>query len=236
VLVKLSYVEGMFGPPLEIFHCGGTCIVYDVTGHDEYIEHGRNSLIAKSGDEAQVMQYLKQLHQDETLLQNLKAGALQTATEWHDWQSSSMQFEKALNEFANITYCDKQRYLLLDMIASKMTETVQVLSTDGVAQSVQALQAEPLYQSGYYALTIPVVDCLSKIALLFGLLYRRLLITKAVFISDKGEAPIHLSLLKMQQENDQFVCSTLQGALIIDTLANKGELRIEFRPIQFASL
>jgi len=39
VLVKLSYVEGMFGPPLEMFHCGGTAIVYDVTGHDEYIKH-----------------------------------------------------------------------------------------------------------------------------------------------------------------------------------------------------
>jgi len=37
VLVKLSYVEGMFGPPLEMFHCGGTAVVYDVTGYDEYI-------------------------------------------------------------------------------------------------------------------------------------------------------------------------------------------------------
>ena len=27
VIVKLSYVEGMFGPPLEMFHCGGTAIV-----------------------------------------------------------------------------------------------------------------------------------------------------------------------------------------------------------------
>ncbi|WP_220273720.1 hypothetical protein [Pseudomonas aeruginosa] len=31
ILVKLSTVEGMFGPPLEIFHCGGTAIVFDVT-------------------------------------------------------------------------------------------------------------------------------------------------------------------------------------------------------------
>jgi hypothetical protein len=42
VVVKLSYVEGMFGPPLEMFHCGGTAIVYNVTGHDEYIIHDRN--------------------------------------------------------------------------------------------------------------------------------------------------------------------------------------------------
>ncbi|MGA9869453.1 MAG: hypothetical protein WBQ75_23710, partial [Acetobacteraceae bacterium] len=43
VIVKLSYVEGMFGPPLEMFHCGGTAIVYAVTGHDEYIRHGVNA-------------------------------------------------------------------------------------------------------------------------------------------------------------------------------------------------
>lgn len=43
LLLKLSYVEGMFGPPLEIFHCGGTALVYDVTGHDEYIVHNQNS-------------------------------------------------------------------------------------------------------------------------------------------------------------------------------------------------
>ncbi|MCX8517401.1 MAG: glycosyl transferase family 1, partial [Rhodoferax sp.] len=40
ILVKLSTVEGMFGPPLEIFHCGGTAIVFDVTGYDEYIVDG----------------------------------------------------------------------------------------------------------------------------------------------------------------------------------------------------
>ncbi|MFN7093828.1 MAG: glycosyltransferase, partial [Burkholderiales bacterium] len=42
VIVKLSYVEGMFGPPLEMFHCGGTAIVYNVTGHEEYIVNEHN--------------------------------------------------------------------------------------------------------------------------------------------------------------------------------------------------
>src|SRR6266699_3944171 len=35
VLVKLSTVEGMFGPPLEMFHCGGTAVTSDVTGSEE---------------------------------------------------------------------------------------------------------------------------------------------------------------------------------------------------------
>lgn len=41
----------MFGPPLEMFHCGGTSIVYDVTGHDEYIVHDKNGLVAKTDDD-----------------------------------------------------------------------------------------------------------------------------------------------------------------------------------------
>jgi glycosyltransferase involved in cell wall biosynthesis len=49
LLVKLSYVEGMFGPPLEMFHCGGTALVYDVTGHDEYIRHQQNSIVVPRG-------------------------------------------------------------------------------------------------------------------------------------------------------------------------------------------
>jgi len=61
VLVKLSYVEGMFGPPLEMFHCGGTAIVYNVTGHDEYIVHDQNSFVVNRDDEKSVVSYLRQI-------------------------------------------------------------------------------------------------------------------------------------------------------------------------------
>ncbi len=96
VLVKLSYVEGMFGPPLEIFHCGGTAIVYEVTGHDEYIVHGRNSYVAARDDEQQVVEYLSRLKEDASELQRLKNGALETAAAWPDWGESSEQFGAAM--------------------------------------------------------------------------------------------------------------------------------------------
>jgi hypothetical protein len=92
VIVKLSLVEGMFGPPLEMFHCGGTAIVYDVSGHDEYIVHGQNSLVAKMGDEAAVVGHLRRLRDDPRLLADLKAGALDTARAWPDWEQSSALF------------------------------------------------------------------------------------------------------------------------------------------------
>lgn len=92
VLLKLSYVEGMFGPPLEMFHCGGTAIVYDVTGHDEYIVHGRNALVAKRGDENQVLGFLDLLRTKPAVLAELKFGALKTAAAWPDWRTSSSAF------------------------------------------------------------------------------------------------------------------------------------------------
>lgn len=97
VLLKLSTVEGMFGPPLEMFHCGGTAIVYDVTGHDEYIVHGRNALVARMHDEAAVRTCIARLRDTPELLAGLKSGALETADAWPDWRESGRQFAAAVN-------------------------------------------------------------------------------------------------------------------------------------------
>jgi hypothetical protein len=106
VIVKLSLVEGMFGPPLEMFHCGGTAVVYDVSGHDEYIVHGRNALVAKMHDEAAVVEHLKELRDSPRRLAELKAGAIQTAADWPDWGESSALFVRhieALREAAPVS-------------------------------------------------------------------------------------------------------------------------------------
>lgn len=98
VIVKLSYVEGMFGPPLEMFHCGGTAITYDVTGYDEYIEHGSNALVAARDDDKRVMEYLNQLKREPDYLRKLKAGALHTASQWNSWEQSSALFYETVQE------------------------------------------------------------------------------------------------------------------------------------------
>lgn len=99
LLVKLSYVEGMFGPPLEIFHCGGTAIVYDVTGHEEYIRHNVNGIVVQTGDEEGVVAAIKNLKQNPDFLASLKLGALFTASSWPSWELSSPQFLAVLREF-----------------------------------------------------------------------------------------------------------------------------------------
>ncbi len=143
VLLKLSYIEGMFGPPLEMFHCGGTAIVYDVTGHDEYIVHGENSYVAAKDDEQQVVEYLKQLKRDPHELARLKAGACATAEAWPDWDSTSVLFEKALQQInrqppGSRNYLKKRTEELTAGNKSKLNvreiERFQSRERDGAAQ------------------------------------------------------------------------------------------------------
>lgn len=94
VLVKLSTVEGMFGPPLEIYHTGGTSISYDVTGYDEYIEHNKNGLVSFSREDDEIIKFINILKNDKAKLNLLKENALETAYNWPDWEQSSIQFGK----------------------------------------------------------------------------------------------------------------------------------------------
>ncbi len=98
VLVKLSHVEGMFGPPLEMFHCGGTSIVYAVSGHDEYIQDTLNSMVVEKDDEKGVLSCLTRLQREPDLLERLKEGARKTARNWPDWDECAGEFSKCLEE------------------------------------------------------------------------------------------------------------------------------------------
>jgi O-antigen biosynthesis protein len=76
----------MFGPPLEGFHKGATCVVTPVTGHDEYVVHGENGLVVDWDDPAGTARALDLLARDRALLHRLRCGALATARSWPSWE------------------------------------------------------------------------------------------------------------------------------------------------------
>jgi glycosyltransferase involved in cell wall biosynthesis len=110
VIVKLSYIEGMFGPPLEMFHCGGTCIVYDVTGHDEYIENNINGIVIKTDNEQDVVAAINDLKLNREKLNDLNQAAKVTAQNWPSWEQSSEHFYKEV--FSNFKENSNQRNLI----------------------------------------------------------------------------------------------------------------------------
>jgi glycosyltransferase involved in cell wall biosynthesis len=96
VVLKLSRVEGMAGPPLEGFHCGATCVTTPVTGHDEYISDGRNALLTSWDDERGTSRLLDLLARDRQLLHQLRVGALRTARSWPSTDQSTAMLALAL--------------------------------------------------------------------------------------------------------------------------------------------
>ncbi len=96
VVLKLSSVEGVFGPPLEGFHRGAACVVTPVTGHEEYVEHGFNGLLTDWGDLQGTARQLDLLARDRELLHFLRTNALETARAWPDWEQSSQFMAAAL--------------------------------------------------------------------------------------------------------------------------------------------
>lgn len=109
VLVKLSIVEGMFGPPLEMFHCNGTAVVFDVTGHDEYLRHGYNGIVVRKRNYDEVVRWLRILSEDQSMLTLLKNGATATAAEWPSWPDSTNALLEGLREASARSSIDRQQ-------------------------------------------------------------------------------------------------------------------------------
>ncbi len=95
VLLKLSTVEGFPLPPLEMMACGGTAVVSQVTGIEEYVVDGSNALVVPLDDKDAAVKAVKRFRDDRELLAKLKTGAVQTVKAM-SWSDSSKQFEQFL--------------------------------------------------------------------------------------------------------------------------------------------
>ena len=71
-----------------------------MTGHDEYVEHGRNGVVCDFDDIAGTARWLELLARDRALLDRLRAGALETAAGWPSWEDASARFAEALRSIA----------------------------------------------------------------------------------------------------------------------------------------
>jgi len=100
IVLKLSRVEGMAMPPLEGFHCGATCVVTPVTGHEEYVVDGVNGMLVSYDDERGCARTLDLLARDRELLQRLRTAALETARGWPSWHDASAEMATALRGVA----------------------------------------------------------------------------------------------------------------------------------------
>jgi len=101
VQVKTPIAEGMFGTPLEGFHCGLPAIVTPVTGAEEYIEDGVNAIVVLWDDTFGIGRTIDSLARNRELWKELQHGARRTAKLWPDWESQSAKFRESLITLAN---------------------------------------------------------------------------------------------------------------------------------------
>lgn len=87
ILLKLTRVEGFFGPPLEAMACGCIPVVSDVTGYDEYIKDGYNALVVKIGDTEGAKVAISKILNDKTLRTKLIKNGFETSKAW-SWDRS----------------------------------------------------------------------------------------------------------------------------------------------------
>jgi len=122
ILLKLSTVEGFFGPPLEMMACGGSVIVTKVTGHDEYIRPDQNALAVELDDEEAAHRALVRLVGDPTLRRRLATAGMATAQAM-DWRDRSPLFAKAVQRLCERTQpmpaAARADYLVLDRLRQR---------------------------------------------------------------------------------------------------------------------
>lgn len=87
ILLKMSRVESFAYPPLEMMACGGTAVIGEVTGINEYAIDGFNSLIVEQGDIHGAHKALKKLIENKKLRNKLSANGKKTAKKFR-WQPS----------------------------------------------------------------------------------------------------------------------------------------------------
>ncbi len=95
IFLKMSYMEGFFGPPMEAMACGCAVVVGKVTGYDEYIVDGVNALVVEQGDIEGAKKAVKRLITDISLREKLIENGKETVRFW-SWDQSINLLEKVL--------------------------------------------------------------------------------------------------------------------------------------------
>lgn len=97
ILLKMSRVESFCYPPLEMMTCGGTAVIGQVTGIEEYAIDGYNALIVPSGDVKAAHNALKKLIYNKELRSRLSENGKKTAEKFR-WDASIDKLEKLFSE------------------------------------------------------------------------------------------------------------------------------------------
>lgn len=106
IFLKMSRIEGFFGPPLEAMACGCAVVVGKCTGYDEYIIDGENALVVEMRDIVSAKKSVKRLLEDDVLRNELIKNGYKTSKNWR-WGRSIDYLEKMIcDDQVKVFYSD----------------------------------------------------------------------------------------------------------------------------------
>jgi len=128
VLLKMSRVEGFFGPPMEAMACGCAVVVAKCTGYDEYIEHNKNALVVETGDIAGATSAVKTLFENVRLRNKLIQNGLETVKQW--------TWDKTLNSLELIMQTEKNEKANINEIKNLYEKAINNTSTNDYCEII----------------------------------------------------------------------------------------------------
>ena len=114
ILLKMSRVEGFFGPPMEAMACGCAVVVAKCTGYDEYIEHNKNALVVEMSDVQGATAAVKSLIYDKILREKLIKEGYETVKNW-SWDAS-LQLLKTIIDKKQVDFKNEDKIEACDII------------------------------------------------------------------------------------------------------------------------
>jgi hypothetical protein len=143
VLVKASNSEGMFGPPLEMFATGGTAVVWNVQGAEEYMSHRFNSLVVPMNSWPQLATAVLELCHNPERVRLLQENAIATAQAWPSWEDLADQVLSTVESLAPLARSSLIRHVATNHFRSTIhSQPVVRESHRAAAESARADRAE----------------------------------------------------------------------------------------------
>ncbi len=174
ILLKLSTVEGFFGPPMEMMACGGTVVVGRVTGYDEYITHGHNALVVDPLNAKEAELAIRQLIDHPELFKSLVDAGRETAKNWR-WEDSIDKLEDYYTKLFHLSadehatksrsrYDQSLNYFYRQLSVKILPEDINSLSVKNPAPPHAVYLASRLASNFIF---IAIADTIRKILNLF---------------------------------------------------------------------
>jgi hypothetical protein len=154
VLVKASNSEGMFGPPLEMFATGGTAVVWDVQGSEEYLSDRHNAYVVPMNSWPRLAEAILELGNCPDRVRALQENALATAEAWPSWDDQSDQIIETIEALVPFGRCSLVRHAAQNRFRYILHSRPLVQLTQlAASEAHRAALAEQKYEQRYEQLT-----------------------------------------------------------------------------------